>query len=455
MKKLSLKNSGFTLVELLVGIGIAGTLAGLLLPAVARAKAKANRVKCTSNLSQIGKAFTGFADDNNGRLPWQLTPSQRKNHFGHYYEEELGAIFSLASIKDGLASAKILLSPCDAEGRAANEEAQANWGEYDTRRGTKLFRPAISYLLVRGADMGRSGTVFGTTRNLSDCSLEEAHWSGADESSPGEEVMTGLNRSQGQMVLADGSASQSTDADLGPSGKRVLSHINSVGGVTKGKADTHLIGCGSIMDLMIIYSPKVLAAKLYGDHQGIVSAAKHAVAEVNTGLSRSAACAQFRLVAVEQTPFPSTGNIGKDLHKVRADPYVYQLRTQHKADLVTFLSDAPGGGVGFMGGGRSCGFNVIAHHTMLGGWTIGHELGHNMGCPHHTGHAFRTGDVGYYTVMSMGPGAKGKSHPHVRYRGLLQYSNPGVDYAGVSSGTSANNNAGIIKRNARWIARNY
>jgi hypothetical protein len=57
--------------------------------------------------------------------------------------------------------------------------------------------------------------------------------------------MSGLNKSQGQLALADGSAMQATDADLGSSGKTVKGHINSSGGVTLGKASTGLIGCGA------------------------------------------------------------------------------------------------------------------------------------------------------------------------------------------------------------------
>jgi hypothetical protein len=44
--------------------------------------------------------------------------------------------------------------------------------------------------------------------------------------------MAGLNKSQGQLVRADGSASQSTDADLGASGKVVKGHINARGGTS-------------------------------------------------------------------------------------------------------------------------------------------------------------------------------------------------------------------------------
>jgi prepilin-type N-terminal cleavage/methylation domain-containing protein len=182
MKRIRNKKIGaFTLIELLVVIAIIAILASMLLPALARAKQKAQRISCVNNLKQIGTAYRIWENDNGDRYPQQQVYAQGG------CEEEIGVSTTPAATAARMAflpysimqnemgqSPKVVLCPSDDRtantnfyfGSTQTPALPSTW-TVTSPQGTGTFDDTtLSYFVGVGAADTVPQSILGGDRNL-------------------------------------------------------------------------------------------------------------------------------------------------------------------------------------------------------------------------------------------------------------------------------------------------
>jgi prepilin-type N-terminal cleavage/methylation domain-containing protein len=246
MKSLHKNKLAFTLIELLVVIAIIAILAAMLLPALARAKARAQRISCVNNLKQVGLSFRIWSQDNGDRYPMRVgvteggPPNQSTFSSGSTALPDGGYTFQVyAVMSNELSTPKVIVCPSDERSAHTNFLMQANQKNSVAMSGQyTLANIYVSYFVGRDADESNPQMLLTGDRNIGTAGSPSGPFNGttgygysaaANNPSGGKAALgtntttaplrnTGwsdkMHQKQGNIGLSDGSVQQASPTRL-------------------------------------------------------------------------------------------------------------------------------------------------------------------------------------------------------------------------------------------------